>query len=41
MLEVKGVKDVDIEKLLATLASDYGTAGLPARSVSRLLTVTV
>ena len=36
MLEVKGVKDVDIEKLLATLASDYRTAGLPAADLAML-----
>ena len=36
MLEVKGVKDVDIEKLLTTLASDYRTAGLPAADLAML-----
>ena len=36
MLEVKGVKDVDIEKLLTILASDYRTAGLPAADLAML-----
>ena len=36
MLEVKGVKDVDIEKLLTTLASDYRTAGSPAADLAML-----
>jgi len=36
LLEVKGVKDVDIEKLLTILASDYRTAGLPAADLAML-----
>ena len=30
------MKDVDIEKLLTTLASDYRTAGLPAADLAML-----
>ena len=36
MLEVKGVKLADLEKILAALASDYREAGLPAVDLAML-----
>ena len=36
MLEVKGVKNADLEKLLASLASDYRKADLPAADLAML-----